>query len=318
MLRFLARLGNALFTLLIATAVVFLGVRALPGDPAVALLGEEGDPAALEAVREQYGLDQPVIVQFVKYLQQIVTGNLGDSVRTGLPVTDVIAGAVPVTLELTVVSMLVAVVIGVTTGVVAALYRGRVAGWVVSVAALIGLSVPSFWLGLMAILVFAIMIPILPASGFVPIDIDPVGHVTHLVMPALVLGTAFAAVIMRQTRAAMLEALTTDYVRTATAKGLRRRHVVMRHALRNSLIVVVTIVGLQLGTLIAGAVVTEQVFVIPGFGKLMIDAVATRDYPLIQGVVLITATAYIVINLLTDLLYTVVDPRVRVTAGEAA
>ncbi|WP_283138252.1 ABC transporter permease [Rhizohabitans arisaemae] len=317
-MRLLARAGSALITLLIAVAVVFLGVRALPGDPAVALVGQEGDPAALEAVRRQYGLDQPIAVQFVKYLEQIVTGNLGTSVRTGLPVSEVIAGAIPVTLELAVVSMSVAVAIGVTTGVIAALGRGRLIGRLVGVAALIGLSVPAFWLGLMAILVFAILIPILPASGFVPIGDDPVAHVTHLVLPALVLGSAFASVIMRQTRAAMLEALTTDYVRTATAKGLSRWQVVVKHALRNSLIVVVTVVGLQLGTLIAGAVVTEQVFVIPGFGKLMIDAVTTRDYPLIQGVVLITATAYIVINLLTDLLYSVIDPRVRVTSGSAA
>ncbi|GII95554.1 ABC transporter permease [Sinosporangium siamense] len=317
-MRFLARAGSALITLLIAVAVVFLGVRALPGDPAVALVGQEGDPAALEAVRQQYGLDLPITVQFVKYLEQIVTGNLGTSVRTGMPVSEVIAGAIPVTLELAVVAISVAVAIGVTTGVIAALGRGKATGWLVSVGALIGLSIPAFWLGIMAILVFAIMIPILPASGFVPIDVDPVAHVTHLVLPALVLGSAFAAVIMRQTRAAMLEALTTDYVRTAIAKGLSRRQVVVKHALRNSLVVVATVVGLQLGTLIAGAVVTEQVFVIPGFGKLMIDAVTTRDYPLIQGVVLITATAYIVINLLTDLLYSLLDPRMRIMSGGSA
>ena len=171
---------------------------------------------------------------------------------------------------------------------------------------------PSFWLGLMGVLVFAIAYPILPASGFVSVFDDPVESFRHLLMPAIVLGSGLAAVIMRQTRSAMIEAMGTDYVRTARAKGLGSTQVVVGHALRNSLIVVTTIVGLQLGALISGAVVTEQIFVLPGFGKLTIDAVFTRDYPMIQGVVLVTATAYIVINLLVDLLYSVIDPRVRV------
>jgi len=178
--------------------------------------------------------------------------------------------------------------------------------------ALLGLSVPNFWFGLMLVLVFAIAYPVLPASGFVSVFDNPVQSLRHLILPAIVLGTALAAVIMRQTRSAMLDALTADYVRTARAKGLGGAQVVFGHALRNSLIVVVTVVGLQLGALISGAVVTEQVFVLPGFGKLTIDAVFTRDYPMIQGVALVTATAYIAINLLVDLLYSVIDPRIRV------
>jgi len=202
--------------------------------------------------------------------------------------------------------------IGLIAGVLAAVRRRGVIEWAANSVALFGLSVPSFWFGLMGILVFAIAFPILPASGFVSVFDNPVESFRHLLMPAIVLGSGLAAVVMRQTRSAMIDAMGTDYVRTAKAKGLGSTQVVVGHALRNSLIVVTTIVGLQLGALISGAVVTEQIFVLPGFGKLTIDAVFTRDYPMIQGVVLVTATAYIVINLLVDLLYSVIDPRVRV------
>jgi peptide/nickel transport system permease protein len=204
------------------------------------------------------------------------------------------------------------VLIGVGAGVIAAVRRRSPSEWAANSVALLGLSVPNFWFGLMAVLLFAIAYPILPASGFVSVFVDPAQSFRHLLLPALVLGSGFAAVIMRQTRSAMLDALSADYVRTARAKGLGGGQVVFGHALRNSLIVVTTIVGLQLGALISGAVVTEQIFVLPGFGKLTIDAVFTRDYPMIQGVVLVTATAYIGINLVVDLLYSVIDPRIRV------
>jgi peptide/nickel transport system permease protein len=196
--------------------------------------------------------------------------------------------------------------------VIAAVRRRTASEWAANTVALLGLSVPNFWFGLMAVLVFAIAYPVLPASGFVSFFEDPYQSLRHLLLPAIVLGSGLAAVIMRQTRSAMLEALGTDYVRTARAKGLPGTQVILSHALRNSLIVVTTIVGLQLGALISGAVVTEQIFVVPGFGKLTIDAVFTRDYPMIQGVVLVTATAYIAINFLVDMLYSVIDPRIRV------
>jgi peptide/nickel transport system permease protein len=227
-------------------------------------------------------------------------------------VAEAIGHALPVTLQLAVFALAIAALIGIGAGVVAAVRRRTAAEWAANSVALIGLSVPNFWFGLMAVLVFAIAYPILPASGFVSLFDDPVQSFRHLLMPAVVLGSALAAAIMRQTRSAMIEAMGTDYVRTARAKGLGAGQVVFGHALRNSLIVVTTIVGLQLGTLISGAVVTEQIFVLRGFGKLTIDAVFTRDYPMIQGVVLVTATAYIGINLLVDLLYSVIDPRVRV------
>jgi peptide/nickel transport system permease protein len=202
-------------------------------------------------------------------------------------------------------------------GVLAAVRRGRPAEWFANGFALLGLSVPNFWLGLMAILWLSVALGVFPASGFVPFFDNPVDNLHHMVLPALVLGTGLAAVIMRQTRSSMLDALGTDYIRTARAKGLPERTVVGVHALRNSLIVVVTIVGLQLGALISGAVVTERIFALPGFGKLTVDSVFQRDYPVIQGVVLVTASAYIIINLLVDLLYSLIDPRIRV-AGEAS
>jgi peptide/nickel transport system permease protein len=308
----LRRLVESAVTLVLATMVVFAGVRALPGDPARALAGEEADPVAIAATRAKYGLDQPMPVQYYRYLENLIQGDMGRSLRTGLPVTETIRDALPVTVQLAVFSLAVAVLIGVGAGVVAAVRRRTATEWAANTVALLGLSIPNFWLGLMAILVFAIAFPVLPASGFVSVFDDPVESFRHLLMPALVLGTALSAVVMRQTRSAMLEALSADYVRTARAKGLSNSQVVLSHALRNSLIVVITIVGLQLGALISGAVVTEQIFVLPGFGKLTIDAVLTRDYPMIQGVVLVTAAAYILINLLVDLLYSVIDPRIRV------
>lgn len=308
----LRRLLESAVTLVLASFVVFLGVRALPGDPARTLAGEESDPATLEAIRHEYGLDRPLPVQYATYVRKAFSGDLGRSPRTGIPVADSIRHALPVTMQLAAFAIIIAVSIGIVAGVIASVRRRSAAEWGANAVSLLGLSVPNFWFGQMAILLLAIAYPIFPASGFVSIFDDPVESLRHLLMPAVVLGSALAAVIMRQTRSAMLDALTADYVRTARAKGLGGRQVVFGHALRNSLIVVVTIVGLQLGALISGAVVTEQIFVLPGFGKLTIDAVVTRDYPMIQGVALVTATAYIGINLLVDLLYSVIDPRIRV------
>jgi peptide/nickel transport system permease protein len=296
--------------------VVFLGVRALPGDPALALAGEDRDPESLRAIRQQYGLDDSMLVQFWKFVSHAAHGDLGTSIRSGESVNTMLRNALPVTIELSMLAILVASVIGVGAGVVAAVRRGRPAEWAANALALLGLSVPNFWLGLMAILYLSVALRLFPASGFVPFFTDPIANLHHLVLPACILGTGLSAVIMRQTRSSMLDALSADYIRTAEAKGLPPRSVVGRHALRNSLIVVVTIVGLQLGALISGAVVTERIFALPGFGKLTVDAVFQRDYPVIQAVVLVTATAYIVINLLVDLLYSVIDPRIRVR-GEA-
>jgi len=311
------RAWQSLVTLLLATLVVFLGIRALPGDPALALAGEDRTPEALRAIRQEYGLDQSLPVQFWSFVGQLVHGQLGTSIRTGVPVSSMMRTALPVTLELSLIAIVIAIIVGVGAGVVAAAQRGRPAEWLANGVALIGLSIPHFWLGLIAILYLSVATGLFPASGFVPLLEDPIGNLHHLVLPAVILGTGLAAVIMRQTRSSMLDSLATDYVRTARAKGLRPGAIIGRHALRNSLIVVVTIVGLQLGALISGAVVTEQIFGLPGFGKMTIDAVFQRDYPVIQAVVLVTATAYIVINFLVDMLYSLIDPRIRVT-GEAS
>ncbi|MEU1745782.1 ABC transporter permease [Micromonospora arida] len=313
----LTRAWQSALTLLLSTIVVFVGVRALPGDPALALAGEDRSPEALEAIRRHYGLDQPLPVQFAQYVERMVQGDFGVSIRTGTPVSSMLTTALPVTVELSVLAILIAAALGVGAGVLAAVRRGRPAEWLANGLALIGLSVPHFWLGLLAILYLSVATGLFPASGFVPILEDPVDNLHHIVLPAVILGTGLAAIIMRQTRSAMLDSLSSDYVRTAKAKGLRPRAVITRHALRNSLIVVVTVVGLQLGGLISGAVVTEQIFGLPGFGKMTIDAVFQRDYPVIQAVVLLTAAAYIVINFFVDLLYSVIDPRIRVTGDPA-
>ncbi|GLZ61528.1 MULTISPECIES: ABC transporter permease [unclassified Micromonospora] len=313
----LTRAWQSAVTLLLSTIVVFVGVRALPGDPALALAGEDRSPEALEAIRRHYGLDQPLPVQFAQYVERMAQGDFGVSIRTGTPVSSMLTTALPVTVELSVLAILIASALGVGAGVLAAVRRGRPAEWLANGLALIGLSVPHFWLGLLAILYLSVATGLFPASGFVPILEDPVDNLHHIVLPAVILGTGLAAIIMRQTRSAMLDSLSSDYVRTAKAKGLRPRAVITRHALRNSLIVVVTVVGLQLGGLISGAVVTEQIFGLPGFGKMTIDAVFQRDYPVIQAVVLLTAAAYIVINFFVDLLYSVIDPRIRVTGDPA-
>jgi peptide/nickel transport system permease protein len=311
------RAWQSLVTWFLATVVVFLGVRALPGDPALALAGEDRTPEALAAIRQQYGLDQSLPMQFWHFASNALHGDLGTSIRTGTSVASMLRTALPVTIELSVLAILLATFLGVGAGVVAAVSRGRPAEWFANAIALIGLSVPHFWLGLIAILYLSVATGLFPASGFVPLLDDPIGNLHHILLPAVILGTGLAAVIMRQTRSSMLDSLSTDYVRTAKAKGLPPRVVIGRHALRNSLIVVITIVGLQLGGLISGAVVTEQIFGLPGFGKMTIDAVFQRDYPVIQAVVLVTATSYIVINFLVDLLYSFIDPRIRV-GGESA
>ncbi|QDL71156.1 ABC transporter permease [Streptomyces malaysiensis subsp. malaysiensis] len=310
------RLGESLITLFLVSVVVFAGVRALPGDTATALAGEEPTPEAIAQIRESYGLDDNIVVQYVRYVRHAATGDLGVSSRTGLPVLDSVLEALPVTLELSALALLLAVVVGVGAGVVAAVRRGRPEEWLVNAVALLGLSVPAFWLGIVLVLAFAIAIPVFAASGFVPFGVDPMENLRHMVLPVIVLGSGLAAVVMRQTRAAMLGSLSADYVRTARAKGLSRRQVIMGHALRNSLVTVVTVLGLQLGHLISGAVVTEQIFVLPGFGKLTIDAVFSRDYAMVQGVVLFTSTAYILVNLAVDLAYSVIDPRIRLGGAQ--
>lgn len=306
------RLWQSAITLLLASIVVFVGVRAIPGDPALAMAGEEADPETIAAIREKLGLDQPVFVQYFAFLANMLRGDFGSSVRTGAPVSELIGATLPVTLWLAGYAIVIAVIVGVVAGVIAERFRGRWPEWVANIFAIIGLSVPNFWLGILAIMYLSVGLGWFPASGYVPITEQPLTGLYYLTLPAIILGISLAAVIMRQTRASMIESMGSDYVRTARAKGLGRGRILVRYGLRNSLIVVVTIVGLQLGGLISGAVVTERIFGLPGFGKLTLDAVFTRDYPVIQAVVLVVTAAYIVINLAVDVLYSVINPRIRV------
>jgi peptide/nickel transport system permease protein len=309
----LRRGGAALIVIFMASVVVFLGLQALPGNPALVLAGEDRSAQAVAAITKKFGLDQPLPVQYANWLGHAVQGDFGVSHRTGLSVGATIIDRIPVTLELAFLSILVGLLIGVPAGVIAAVKRGSVADYASGMFALVGLSIPHFWLGLLLILLLAVRLHLLPASGFVPFFDDPVENLRRMAMPALVLGTGVSAVVMRQMRSAMLDSLGADYVRTARAKGLTQRQVIVGHAMRNSLLTVVTVVGLQLGALISGAVITEQIFVIPGFGRLTIEAVNQRDYALIQGVVLVAAVGYVVVNLLVDLTYSYLNPRIRVS-----
>jgi peptide/nickel transport system permease protein len=304
-------------TLVLISLVVFSGVRLIPGDPARVLAGTDADAAGLEEIRAKYGLNDPLPVQYLRWAGLALRGDLGESIRTRLPVARMVAQKLPITIELACASMLVALSIAIPAGVIAAVRRNTAWDLIASGVSLCGVSVPNFWLGIMMILVVAVRFGWLPASGFVPFTEDPLGNLQRMLMPALVLGTGLSAVLMRQTRNAMIEVLSADYIRTARSKGLAGPAVVLRHALRNGLIPVVTILGLQMGALMGGAVVTEQIFVLPGFGRLIVEAVFTRDYPIVQGVVLITASAYVLINLLVDVSYTVLNPRIRVIGSAA-
>jgi len=306
------RVAISVVTLFVITIVVFTGVRLIPGDPARVMAGTEADEAGLAEIRQKYGLNDPIPLQYLRWLGLAVTGDLGESIRTRESVTWTVARKLPITLELACFSLAIALGIAIPAGVFSAVRRNTMWDFLANAVSLCGLSVPSFWLGIMLILLLSVRLRWLPASGFVPFFEDPLGNLQRMIMPAFVLGTALAAVLMRQTRNSMIEILSADYIRTAYSKGLAGRVVVFRHAIRNGLIPVVTILGLQMGALMGGAVVTEQIFVVPGFGRLIVEAVFTRDYPLVQGVILITASSYVLINLLVDLSYSVLNPRIRI------
>ncbi len=313
MLEFLIRrLAISVLTLFLITLIVFTGVRMIPGDPARVMAGTDADEAGLQEIRAKYGLDDPVPVQYVHWLRLALRGDLGESIRTREPVVNVVAMKLPITMELACLSLLIAVGIAIPAGIFSALRRNTVWDLLANAVSLCGVSIPSFWLGIMLILFLSVRLHLLPASGFVPVFRDPLANLERMLMPAFVLGASLAAVLMRQTRNSMINVMSANYVRTAYSKGLAARVVVFRHALRNGLIPIVTILGLQMGALMGGAVVTEQIFVIPGFGRLIVEAVFTRDYPLVQGVVMITASAYVLINLLVDVSYSLLNPRIRV------
>lgn len=305
------RLMVALPTLLIVSMLVFGLQMLLPGDPVLAMAGEERDPQTLARIREQLHLDDPVPVQYLRWLGGVVTGDLGTSLRTGEPVSQLIVQKLPVTIQLAVMSMIFAMLIGIPAGIIAAVRKGSVTDWLANSVALSGLSIPNFWLGIMLILLVSVNLGWLPASGYESIFVDPVRSLQTMIMPAFVLGTGLAATLMRHTRSSMLGVLSADYIRTARAKGLTGRQVVLKHSFRNALLPVITLTALLFGELLAGAVLTEQIFTIPGFGKLIVDAVFNRDYAVVQGVVLCTAVGFLLMNLVADVLSVMLNPRMR-------
>jgi len=305
------RIALIMPTLFFVSVLIFGLQQLLPGDPAQTMAGEEQDPAVISYLRQKYHLDEPLPVRYVLWVKGVAQGDLGESIRIKQPVKDLIFEKLPVTGELAGLAMLVAVAIGIPAGVIAAVKHDTAIDYGATMVALWGISIPNFWLGILLILLFSVTLGWLPASGFVPPDESLKQNLLTLLMPAFVLGNAIAAVMMRHTRSAMLQVLSADYIRTARAKGLNQTSVVLRHALRNALIPVVTLGALEFGALLSGAVLTEQVFTIPGFGKLIVDAVFNRDYAVVQGVVLCTAFAYIILNLFADIAYVLINPRLR-------
>ncbi len=305
------RLLQLVPTIFILSLIIFSLQHLLPGDPALALAGENPDPETVAAIRARYGLDQPLFIQYFYWVGGVLTGDLGVSMRHNLPVTTLIVQKLPVTLQLAIMGIVLALVLGVLGGIVSAVRRNTKTDYVANVVSLAGISIPNFWLGIMLILFFSIHLRWLPASGYVSLFDDWQLSLATTIMPAFVLGTAIAGVIMRHTRSAMIHALESDYVRTARAKGLAPSVVVIKHAMRNALTPIITLGALEFGSLLSGAVLTEQIFAIPGFGKLIVDAVFTRDYAVVQGVVLVTALFYILLNLLADIGYILANPRLR-------
>lgn len=310
MLAFIGRrILIAIPTVILISIFVFTLQHLLPGDPILVMAGEERDPAVIEALREKYRMNDPIPVQYLAWAGAALQGDLGISLRTQQPVLELIGEKLPVTIQLAVMALIIAILIGIPAGVLSAYKKGTWIDWLANIVALSGLSVPNFWLGIMLILLVSVKLGWLPASGYMPLSEDPVQSIKVMLMPAFVLGTAIAATLMRHTRSAMLSVLKSDYVRTARAKGLRERVVLVKHALRNALVPVVTVITLLFGELLAGAVLTEQIFTIPGFGKLVVDAVFNRDYAVVQGIVLCTGIAFIAMNILADAAYRVLNPR---------
>jgi peptide/nickel transport system permease protein len=290
-------------TLVGVATVIFLLVRLLPGDPARVIAGVLASPEDVARIRHQLNLDQPGWQQYLGFLARLLHGDLGTSTHTGQPVLNEVATRIPYTAELAFLSITIAILVGVTLGVMAATRHNTRLDLVISGASVAGVSIPVYWLGLMLVVVFAVWLKILPAAG--------AGEPTSIILPALTLASFSVGFISRQTRSAMLEVLGQDFVRTARAKGAGRRDVLVRHALRNALLPVVTTIGLQFGTLLGGAVLTETVFAWPGMGRLLVDSIFFRDFPVVQGVVLLIAVAFIAVNLVTDVIYAYVDPRIR-------
>lgn len=307
----LKRLLSLALVLWLVTIIAFAVIRLAPGDPSAVMLGSDATPQAVAEFRVAYGLDRPIPIQYAAWLGRVLQGDLGQSIYLGRPVTSAILERLPVSLTLTFAAFLFAVVFGVALGLAAGYWRNTWVDRLVSAIAALSLSIPSFWLGICLIYLLSVRWPILPSGGFVEPWNEPLNSLRHLVLPAFALGYLQLGLIARITRASMLEALRGDYVRAARARGASEMRVVLNHAFRNSLIPVLTISGVALGVLFGGAVVIETVFTVPGVGRLLVNAVVRRDYPVVQGTLLLVASWYVLVNLLVDFLYTVSDPRIR-------
>lgn len=305
------RLASALLSILLAAVLVFAALLAIPGDPAEIILGLNASPGAAAALREQLGLNLPPIPRFLNWLGGAVRGDFGDSLNYRRPVSELLAGRLQVSVPLALGAMLIACLIALPLGTLAALRQGTWLDPLVVTFAQVGAAIPSFWLGLMFILLFSVELGWFPAGGYVPWERSPAGAARSLILPALALGLGQAAVITRMTRASMLDVLRQDYVRTASAKGLSRRRVVLVHTLRNALVTIVTIIGLSMAQLLVGAIVIEQVFSLPGLGRLALTAIGARDFPLLQAEVLLYASAIVALSFFVDVLYGFLDPRIR-------
>ena len=308
---FLKRLASLVPTVFFVTIIIFGLQQLLPGDAALILAGEDQDPQVIAYLQKKMHLDEPLPVRYAYWIGGVLQGDLGESLRIQEPVLGLIKEKLPVTLQLAGMAMVIALLVGIPAGIVSAVGKDSAWDYVANMVALWGLSTPNFWLGILLILLFSVQLGWLPASGYVSPFEDLWGNLSAMIMPAFVLGNGIAAVLMRHTRSAMLQVLSADYVRTARAKGLDERTVVLKHALRNALTPIITLGAREFGTLLSGAVLTEQVFSIPGFGKLIVDAVFNRDYAVVQGVVLFTSSVYILLNLMADMAYFLVNPRLR-------
>jgi peptide/nickel transport system permease protein len=297
--------------LLLVSVVVFMLLHLIPGDPALAMLGDQATPDAVAAMHKQLGLDRPLYVQYLKWLENAVQGDFGRSTSSNLPVTEAITRRIPVTIELTVFSILISLAIAIPAGIVAATRRNSRLDAALTTISMLGVSLPHFFMAILLIFVFSQQLNWLPPIGYTPLLDDPVESLRRMILPAITLGTGLSAIVMRMTRSSLLEVLSKDYVRTARAKGLTEASTVRRHALKNALIPVITVVGLQIGALLGGTIITETIFALPGIGRLLIDSIFQRDYPLVQGVVLFAALAYLLTSLIVDVAYALVDPRIR-------
>jgi peptide/nickel transport system permease protein len=301
--------------LFIVSVVCFSLINLIPGDPATVILGPEASEQAKQQMRERLGLDKPIVVQYVDWLGGVLHGDLGESLVDGTPVSQLILQRLPVTLELALGTFLVSLTIAVVAGILSASNRGTWVDYVSTGFALGGISIPHFWLGMMFIIIFAVNLGILPASGYVPFFEDPAANIAAMILPVFATGLRESAELMRMLRSSLLEELGSDYVRTAFSKGLSRRVVVIRHAVRNALIPFVTAGGLQIAALLGGLVVTEQVFQLPGVGRLIVESILERDFTVVQGAVLTVTAIVVVINVLVDMLYAVIDPRIALSEG---